>query len=153
MEMRLEIVVLPVSDASRAKSFYVALGWRIDSDTTSEDLRVIQMTPPGSRCSIVFGVGVSSAAPGSAQGLMLSVTDIEAARADLRARGIDISEIFHDDGGVFTHADPLYRVPGLDSLRRNNTSFASFADPDGNGWLLQENTARIFSAADRVPHA
>ena len=153
MEMRLDMVVLPVSDPSRAKSFYAALGWRVDVDTMSEDLRFIQMTPPGSRCSIVFGVGVSTNDPGSAQGLMLSVTDIEAARADLHGRGIDISEIFHDDGGVFTHADPQYRVPGLDSLRRSHASFASFADPDGNGWLLQENTPWNSPTDECIPRA
>ncbi len=141
MDMRLEVVVLPVSDVNCAKAYYQMLGWRVDLDTTTEDMRVVQTTPPGSACSIAFGVGLTSAAPGSVQGLTLGVTDIEAARADLSARGVDVSEIFHDTGGAFRHADTHYRVPGLDPRRRSHASFASFADPDGNGWLLQEITS------------
>lgn len=151
MDMRLEIVVLPVSDASRTKAFYAAMGWRIDADTMSEDLHFVRMTPPGSQCSIVFGAGVSDALPGTAQGLVLSVTDIEASRADLRSRGVDVSEIFHDDGGVFTHYDPQHRVPGLDSRRRSSASFASFTDPDGNTWLLQECVPPTFNSDYLAP--
>ena len=153
MEMRLEIVVLPVSDAGRAKAFYASMGWRVDADALSEDLHFVRMTPPGSHCSIVFGEGVSAALPGTAQGLVLSVTDIEASRADLRSRGIDVSEIFHDDGGVFTHYDPQHRMPGLDSRRRSSASFASFTDPDGNTWLLQESIPSIFTSGFSAPPA
>jgi catechol 2,3-dioxygenase-like lactoylglutathione lyase family enzyme len=144
MEVKLEVVVLPVSDVDKAKGFYTALGWREDADfATDGGFRVVQLTPPGSQCSIIFGSGVSSAAPGSVQGLHLIVTDIEAARAELVARGADVSEIFHDAGGVFHHAGTEARVPGLIEGRRSYGSFASFSDPDGNGWVLQEVTTRL----------
>ena len=143
MDMRLEIVVLPVSDVDRAKQFYVGLGWRLDADfVVDDDFRVIQLTPPGSPCSIIFGTGVTNAAPGSASGLYLVVDDIEAARAELVDHGAQVSEVFHDAGGVFHHAGTTARVPGLDPDRRSYCSFASFSDPDGNAWLLQEVTAR-----------
>lgn len=142
MDMRLEVAVLPVADVDHAKTFYASLGWRLDADASTEDLRVVQFTPPGSACSIIFGANVTTATPGSAQGLMLTVIDIEAARSELTARGVDVSEIFHDAGGVFRHAGAAHRVPGLDPSRRSYASFASFADPDGNGWLLQEITTR-----------
>ncbi|QAY73601.1 glyoxalase [Agromyces protaetiae] len=140
MDMRLEVVVLPVSDVDRARAFYETLGWRVDAAVATDDLRAARMTPPGSACSIVFGIDLTGAAPGSVQGLTLAVADLEAARADLRARGADVSEIFHDAGGVFRRAGAEFRVPGLDPRRRSRASYASFADPDGNGWVLQEIT-------------
>jgi catechol 2,3-dioxygenase-like lactoylglutathione lyase family enzyme len=148
VDMKLEIVVIPVSDVDRAKEFYARLGWRLDADFASgDDFRVIQFTPPGSGGSIIFGKNVSAAAPGSAQGLYLIVSDIEAARDQLLGRGVAISEIFHG-GGVYHGADAPYlfgrlRVNGPDPEHRSYRSFASFSDPDGNGWLLQEVTARL----------
>ena len=143
MDMRLEIVVLPVSDVDRAKEFYGGLGWRLDADfVVDDDFRVIQLTPPGSPCAIIFGTGVTDAAPGSAGGLYLVVDDIEAARAELVDHGAQVSDVFHDAGGVFHHAGTTARVPGPDPDRRSYCSFASFSDPDGNAWLLQEVTTR-----------
>ena len=143
MDMRLEIVVLPVSDVDRAKEFYLGLGWRLDADfVVDDDFRVVQLTPPGSPCSIIFGTGVTDAAPGSAGGLYLVVDDIEAARAELVGNGAQVTEIFHDADGVFHHAGTTARVPGPDPERRSYCSFASFSDPDGNGWMLQEVTTR-----------
>jgi catechol 2,3-dioxygenase-like lactoylglutathione lyase family enzyme len=142
--MRLEIVVLPVSDVDRAKEFYLGLGWRLDADfVVDDDFRVVQLTPPGSPCSIIFGTGVTDAAPGSACGLYLVVDDIEAARAELVGNGAQVTEIFHDADGVFHHAGTTARVPGPDPERRSYCSFASFSDPDGNGWMLQEVTTRL----------
>jgi catechol 2,3-dioxygenase-like lactoylglutathione lyase family enzyme len=142
--MKLEVVVLPVSDVDRAKQFYLRLGWRLDADFPGDaGFRVVQVTPPGSPCSVIFGSQVTTAAPGSADALMLVVTDIETARADLLARGVDVSEVFHDAGGVFHHAGTDARVPGLDPKRRSYASFASFSDPDGNGWILQEIVTRL----------
>jgi catechol 2,3-dioxygenase-like lactoylglutathione lyase family enzyme len=139
MDMKLEVVVVPVSDVDRAKHFYETLGFRMDIDYEgSEDFRVIQFTPPGSECSIIIGKGISSATPGSAQGLQLVVSDIEAARADLVGRGVDVSEAFHDAGGIFHHAGSEGRVPGPDPKRSDYGSFVSFRDPDGNGWFIQE---------------
>jgi catechol 2,3-dioxygenase-like lactoylglutathione lyase family enzyme len=144
VDMKLEVVVIPVSDVDRAKRFYGGLGWRLDADfDTGDDFRVVQFTPPGSPCSIIFGMGVTSAVPGSAQGLHLVVSDIEAARADLVDRGVEVSELFHDAGGVFHHAGRQGRLSGPDAKRRSYASFASFSDPDGNGWLFQEVTARL----------
>lgn len=144
MDLRLEVIVLPVSDVDRAKAFYEKLGFRQDADfSTGPDFRVIQATPPGSACSIIFGTGLSNAAPGSVEGLHLIVNDIEAARADLIARGAEVSEIFHDAGGVFHHAGTGGRVAGLAPERASYGSFASFADPDGNGWVLQEIKQRL----------
>jgi catechol 2,3-dioxygenase-like lactoylglutathione lyase family enzyme len=144
MDMKLEVVVLPVADVDRAKSFYSELGWRLDADFTSgPDFRVVQLTPPGSACSVIFGSGVTAAAPGSVEQLLLIVTDVRAARAEIAGHGIAISEVFHDEGGVFHHAGTADRVPGPDPDRRSYASFASFSDPDGNGWLLQEITARL----------
>jgi catechol 2,3-dioxygenase-like lactoylglutathione lyase family enzyme len=142
VDMKLEVVVVPVSDVDRAKRFYERLGWRLDADfVVSDDFRVVQLTPPGSECSIIFGDGVTSAAPGSLEGLQLTVVDIEAARDELAGRGVDV-EVFHDEGGVFHHAGAQGRVPGPDPQRRDYGSFASFSDPDGNGWLLQEIKVR-----------
>ncbi|HET6997329.1 MAG TPA: VOC family protein [Solirubrobacterales bacterium] len=137
--MKLEVVVLPVSDVDRAKAFYEGLDFRLDADFVADDgLRVVQLTPPGSECSIIFGDKVTAAEPGSIECLQLTVLDIEAARADLVGRGVDISEPFHDAGGVFHHAGSEGRVTGPDPERSSYGSFASFSDPDGNGWLLQE---------------
>jgi catechol 2,3-dioxygenase-like lactoylglutathione lyase family enzyme len=149
VDLKLEIVVIPVSDVDRAKEFYGRLGWRLDADFAAGDgFRVIQFTPPGSGCSVIFGKNVTAAAPGSAQGLYLIVSDIEAAHAELLGRGVDVSQVFHDAGGVYAGMDEPYlfgrlRVSGLDPERRSYRSFASFSDPDGNGWLLQEITTRL----------
>jgi catechol 2,3-dioxygenase-like lactoylglutathione lyase family enzyme len=153
MDMKLEVVVVPVADVDRAKDFYMALGWREDADfAAGADFRVVQLTPPGSACSIIFGTGITSAAPGSAQGLDLAVTDIEAARVDLADRA-DVSEVFHDEGGVFHHAGTRGRVAGLAPDRKSYGSFASFSDPDGNGWLLQEVTMRLPGRVTPAPAA
>ncbi len=148
-DMKFEIVVIPVSDVDRAKEFYGRLGWRLDADfAANQDFRVIQFTPPGSGCSIIFGKNVTAAAPGSARGLYLVVDDVEAARSALRGRGVEIGEVFHDGGGVYAGSDEPYlfgrlRVGGRDPQHRSYFSFASFSDPDGNGWLLQEVTKRL----------
>jgi catechol 2,3-dioxygenase-like lactoylglutathione lyase family enzyme len=149
VDMKLEVVVIPVSDVDRAKQFYAKLGWRLDADFPGgDDFRVIQFTPPGSASSVIFGKNVTPAAPGSAQGLYLIVSDIQAARKALLDRGIEISEVFHDAGAVHAGADQPYlfgrlRVSGPDAEHRSYRSFASFHDPDGNGWLLQEITTRL----------
>jgi catechol 2,3-dioxygenase-like lactoylglutathione lyase family enzyme len=149
VNMKLEVVVIPVSDVDRAKEFYGRLGWRLDAEFASgDDYRVIQFTPPGSGCSVIFGKNVTAAAPGSAQGLYLIVDDIEAAREDLLRRGVEISEVFRDASGVFDGTDDPYlfgrrRVSGRDPEHRSYRSFASFRDPDGNGWLFQEITTRL----------
>jgi catechol 2,3-dioxygenase-like lactoylglutathione lyase family enzyme len=154
VDMRLEIVVIPVSDVDRAKRFYGGLGWRLDADfAAGDDYRVIQFTPPGSGCSVIFGKNVTVAAPGSARGLYLIVSDIEAARTDLLGRGVEVSKAFHDAGGVYAGPDEPYlfgrlRVSGRDPEHRSYRSFASFSDPDGNGWLLQEITARLPGRVD-----
>ncbi|MEP0797700.1 VOC family protein [Trichocoleus sp. DQ-A3] len=142
--MKLEIVVIPVADVDRSIDFYKTLGWRLDADFPGENgFRVVQLTPPGSECSIIFGKGVSLAEPGSVQGLYLIVYDIEAARAELVERGVEVSEIFHDIAGIFHHAGTEGRVPGPDPERRDYASYASFSDPDGNGWILQEVRVRL----------
>src|SRR5271155_1170100 len=146
--MKFEIVVIPVSDVERAKEFYAKLGWRLDADfDNGKDFRVIQFTPPGSGCSIIFGKNVAAAAPGSAQGLDLIVSDLPAPRKALLDRGVQISEVFHN-AGVYTGKDETYlfgsvRVSGPDPEHRSYRSFASFKDPDGNGWLFQEITTRL----------
>ena len=144
-DMSLEVVVIPVSDVDRAKGFYATtLGFQVHADVAGDaGFRVVQVTPPGSRCSIIFGTQVTSAAPGTAQGMILVVRDIDAARADLAGRGVDISDVFHDAGGVFHHAGTEARVPGRDPEGHSYGSFASFSDPDGNGWVLQEITTRF----------
>ncbi len=152
VDMKFEIVVIPVSDVDRAKEFYGSLGWRLDADfDNGNDFRVIQFTPPGSGCSVIFGKNVTAAAPGSAQGLYLIVSDIEAARDELLARGVEVSEVFHDAGGVYAGPDQPYlfgrlRVSGPDPEHRSYRSFASFSDPDGNGWLFQEITDAVARA-------
>jgi catechol 2,3-dioxygenase-like lactoylglutathione lyase family enzyme len=152
-DMKFEIVVIPVSDVDRAKEFYGRLGWRLDAEFASgDDLRAIQFTPSGSGCSIICGKNVTAAAPGSAQGLYLIVSDIAAARNELRGRGIEVSEVFHSDG-VSTGTNEPYlfgrlRTSGPDSERGSYRSFASFRDPDGNGWLFQEVTTRLAGRID-----
>ena len=144
LTMALEVVVIPVSDVDRALAFYRGLGWRLDADVSTDgEFRVVQLTPPGSGCSIIFGSGVSSAVPGSAQGLHLVVSDLDRARAELAGRGAQVSEPFHDAGGVFHHAEGPALVPGPDPQRRSYGSFASFRDPDGNQWFLQEIQVRL----------
>jgi catechol 2,3-dioxygenase-like lactoylglutathione lyase family enzyme len=146
---KLEIVVIPVSDVDRAKEFYRRLGWRLDADFAhGDDWRAIQFTPPGSGCSVIFGKNLTAAAPGSAKGLYLIVSDIEAARDELLRRGIQISEVFHGASGVYAGTDEPYlfgrlRVSGPDPEHGSYRSFASFRDPDGNGWLFQEVTTRL----------
>jgi catechol 2,3-dioxygenase-like lactoylglutathione lyase family enzyme len=143
MDMKLEVIVVPVSDVDTAKNFYTGLGWRLDADFTADDgLRVVQITPTGSGCSIIFGRDVTLAAPGSLRGLHLVVDDVDAARGCLISRGVHVSDVFHDSGGVFHHAD-RGRVAGLDPQRRSYASFATFNDPDGNEWFLQEITERL----------
>ena len=153
-DFKLEIVIIPVSDFDRAKRFYSNLGWRLDAEfAKGDEYRAIQFTPPGSGCSIIFGKNVTAATPGSAQGLYLIVSNIEAARDELLGRGIKVSEVFHDAGDVHTGPDEPYlfgrvRVSGPDPEHRTYRSFASFNDPDGNGWLLQEVTARLPGRVD-----
>ena len=148
-DMKLEVIVIPVADVDRAKQFYDGLGWRLDADFGFDDgFRVIQFTPPGSGASVIFGTNVTAAAPGSARGLYLVVSDIEVARKELLSRGVKVSEPFHGGGDVHFGADEPHlfgnvRVGGLDPERRSYLSLASFSDPDGNGWMLQEITARL----------
>jgi catechol 2,3-dioxygenase-like lactoylglutathione lyase family enzyme len=142
VDMKLEVVVIPVSDVDRAKEFYASLGWRLDADITAGDsFRLVQFTPPGSGCSIQFGTGITSAAPGSAEGLYLIVSDIEAARDELTALGIDVGEAFHEGAPGARFHDPG-RVPGQ-SPDGSYWTFAAFSDPDGNGWLFQQITTRL----------
>jgi catechol 2,3-dioxygenase-like lactoylglutathione lyase family enzyme len=149
VDMKFEIVVIPVSDVDRAKEFYMRLGWRLDADyDNGKDFRVTQLTPPGSGCSVIFGKNVTAAAPGSSQGLYLIVPDIEAARKNLLGRGVEVSEVFHGGNDVYAGPDEPYlfgriRVNGPDPEHRSYRSFASFRDPDGNGWLFQEITTRL----------
>lgn len=149
VDLKLEVVVIPVSDVDRAKLFYVGLGWRLDADVSGpNEFRVIQVTPPGSACSVIFGSSITSAKPGSAQGLHLIVSDIEVANAALAARGAEMSGVFHDAGGVFHHKGTDDRVAGPHPARASYGSFATFADPDGNGWVLQEITTRLPGRVD-----
>jgi catechol 2,3-dioxygenase-like lactoylglutathione lyase family enzyme len=139
IDWKLEVVIIPVSDVDRAKEFYANLGWRLDADfVLSEALRIVQFTPPGSGCSIGFGTGVTSAPPGSAEGLELIVGDVVVAREEIAGRGVDVSEVFH--GSPFSEAG---RISGPDPERQSYRSYAAFADPDGNKWLLQEVTTRL----------
>jgi catechol 2,3-dioxygenase-like lactoylglutathione lyase family enzyme len=144
VSMRFEVAVLPVADVERAKAFYVGLGWRLDADLTiDEHYSVVQVTPPGSPASIIFGKGTTTMAPGSVQDLMLIVEDIDAARDELIAHGVDVSEVWHDETGIFHHGGTEGRVPGRDPKGSSYGSWASFSDPDGNGWLLQEIKERL----------
>jgi len=153
VDMKFEIVVIPVSDVDRAKAFYAKLGWRLDADyDNGKDFRILQFTPTGSGCSVIFGKNVTAAAPGSAQGLYLIVSDIAGARKALLDRGVQVSEVFHNEG-VYAGTDEAYlfgrqRVSGPDPEHRSYRSFASFKDPDGNGWLFQEITTRLSGRID-----
>jgi catechol 2,3-dioxygenase-like lactoylglutathione lyase family enzyme len=142
VDMKLEVVIIPVSDVDRAKAFYEKLGFRLDIDIVNENFRGIQLTPPHSDASIIFGKGVTSAKPGSAD-LVLAVDNVDAAREDLISRGVNVSEVFHYAGGPFNNTVENPRVAGRDPEGRSYFSFASFEDPDGNGWLLQEITTRL----------
>ena len=140
VEYKLEVLTIPVSDPDRAKAFYASLGWREDADfPIREGFRVIQMTPPGSPASVIFGSGVTASEPGSYEGLILAVYDIEAAREDLIARGVEVSDFFHSS--AFDRYGE--RVDGLDPERQSYSSFISFQDPDGNTWYLQEIQQRL----------
>ena len=153
MDMKLEVVVIPVSDAERAKDFYGSLGWRLDADFASGDtFRIVQYTPPGSPCSIQFGTNLTSAAPGSTQGLYLIVSDIEAAREQLVALGVEVSEVFHEGGpgARFHDGSTSGRLSGPAPEDASYGSFVSFRDPDGNSWLLQEITTRLPGRVDQA---
>ena len=149
-DLKLEAVVVPVSDVDRAKGFYGGLGWRLDADFPFDNgFRVVQFTPPGSGCSVQFGTRITSAAPGSARGLYLIVSDIEAARADLLARGADVSDVFHPGApGAQFQADGADRLGGPGPDDGSYSTFATFSDPDGNGWLVQEVTTRLPGRVD-----
>jgi catechol 2,3-dioxygenase-like lactoylglutathione lyase family enzyme len=151
IDLKLEVAVIPVSDVGRAKSFYGRLGWRLDADFPFDNgFRVVQFTPPGSECSIQFGARITSAAPGSSAGLYLIVSDIQAARDQLAARGVDVSEVFHPGapGAQFQPDASRDRASGRAPDRASYGSFATFHDPDGNRWLLQEVTARLPGRVD-----
>ncbi|MFZ0190843.1 MAG: VOC family protein [Streptosporangiaceae bacterium] len=153
VDEKLEVVVIPVADVDRAKEFYLSLGWRLDADRAAGDsFRIVQLTPPGSDCSIQFGTGLTSAAPGSAQGLYLVVSDIGAARAELVTRGVEASEVFHEGapGGRFTRDGTNGRLSGPAPDDASYGSFVSFRDPDGNGWLFQEITTRLPGRVDQA---
>lgn len=151
MDLKLEVVVLPVADVDRAKQFYAALGWRLDADVaTGDDFRVVQLTPPGSPCSIIFGTGVAEADAAPVTGLHLIVADIDTARSELQNAGVDVSEVFHDAGGIFHHAGTADRVSGPQPDRASYGSFATFTDLDGNRWWLQEITTRLPGRVDET---
>jgi len=146
MEMKLEVVVIPVSDVDRAKDFYATLGWRIDADVVDDPFRLVQMTPPGSNCSVQFGTGLTTAPPGTAQSLYLVVDDVEVTRDELAGCGVDVGPVFHCAAGLacrFGGADTEGRVAGPAPEQQSYASFATFSDPDGNSWLLQEITTRL----------
>jgi catechol 2,3-dioxygenase-like lactoylglutathione lyase family enzyme len=143
VDLKLEVVAIPVSDVDRAKRFYEGLGWRLDADFASgDDWRLVQMTPPGSPSSVMFGKGFTAAAPGSVQGTFLVVDDLKAARTELIGHGVEVSDVFHFEGDLL-NVRSRGRTPGRDPKGRSYFSFASFNDPDGNGWLLQEVTTRF----------
>lgn len=143
-DMKLEVIVLPVSDVDRAKRFYEDLGWRLDSDLKpADDFRLVQFTPPGSLASIRFGTGIKCAAPGLGVNLTLAVLDLDTARANLIARGVEVSDVFHGRGGFSHQTGTADRTPGPDPQGRSYFSFASFSDPDGNNWILQEIKERL----------
>ena len=156
MDTRLEVIVIPVRDVDRSAHFYKTLGWRLDADATVDDLRVVQLTPPGSQASLIFGRNVTTAEPGTADGMTLVVDDIDAARDELVEHGVDVSEVFQDAGGVFHHGGTVKRVPspgtgtkaGTETAYASYGSFASFSDPDGNTWYLQEITTRLPGRVD-----
>jgi catechol 2,3-dioxygenase-like lactoylglutathione lyase family enzyme len=143
-DLKLEVVVLPVSDVERAKRFYESLGWRLDADFAhGDDWRLVQMTPPGSSCSVMFGKGFTAAQPGSSQGTFLVVDDLDAARVELIQKGVDVSEVFHFENNLLRIAGTEGRLQGPDPKRASYFSFATFRDPDGNSWLVQEVTTRF----------
>jgi len=142
VDQKLEVVIMPVSDVDRAKRFYEGLGWRLDADFANGDWRLVQMTPPGSSCSVMFGKGVTSVVPGSLQGAFLVVENLEAARTELVRRGVEVSEVFHFQSSLL-NARAVGHTLGRDPQGRSYFSFASLADPDGNTWLLQEVTTRL----------
>jgi catechol 2,3-dioxygenase-like lactoylglutathione lyase family enzyme len=152
VDLKLEVVVIPVADVDRSKAFYSGLGWRLDADFPFDNgFRVVQLTPPGSGASVQFGSNITTAAPGSARGLYLIVSDIAAARADLAAGGADVSEVFHSGSpGAQFQADGTGRVSGPDPAHKSYSSFVTFSDPDGNTWLLQEVTTRLPGRVDPV---
>lgn len=142
--MTLELLVIPVADVDRARRFYESLGWRLDIDsTTNDDLRIVQFTPPASGCSIMFGQNITTTVAGSSRGMHLVVSDILAARTDLLRRGVEVSDVFHDDRGIFHHSNGKWISSGPNPERKSYASFATFQDPDGNHWTLQEVTARL----------
>ena len=143
LDMKLEVVVVPVSDVDRAKQFYLSLGWRLDADFAGGEWRIVQITPTGSACSFFFGKGLTKAAPGSVPGLLLMVDNVDTARAELIGRGVEVSEVFHFERNAIHFAGPHGHLLGPDPERRSYFSFVEFSDPDGNGWLLQEITARF----------
>lgn len=144
VDMKLEVVVIPVSDVDRAKRFYLSMEWRLDADFASGDnWRLLQVTPPGSACSFFFGKGITNATPGSVQGLLLIVDDIEAARAELIGQGVDVTEVFHFEGDRVHFTGTHGRLRGPDPEGRSYLTLASFSDPDGNGWVLQEIKTRL----------
>jgi catechol 2,3-dioxygenase-like lactoylglutathione lyase family enzyme len=152
VEMPFEVLVLPISDVDRAKEFYASLGWRLDADRATDEFRLVQFTPPGSACSIQFGTNISTSPPGSAQGLILTVSDIQAAREALVSRGAEVSDVFHCATGTvcrFRDGDGVFeRAPGPAPDHASYSSFVSLSDPDGNGWLLQEVTTRLPGRVD-----
>src|SRR3989454_4786766 len=146
VDMKFEVIVIPVADVDRSKAFYTKLGWRLDADFPFDNgFRVVQFTPPGSGCSVQFGTNITTATPGSAQGLYLVVSDIEAAHDELAARGAKVSEVFHpgSPGAQFQHVGPSDRISGRAEEPSSYSSFVTFSDPDGNEWLLQEVTTRL----------
>jgi predicted enzyme related to lactoylglutathione lyase len=155
MDTPIEVLVVPVSDVDRAKEFYARLGWRLDADRSGDGFRLVQFTPHGSGCSVQFGTNLTTAPPGSAQGLMLTVSDIQAAREELASRGVQVSEVFHCATGTvcrFRDGDGVFeRVSGPAPDRTSYGSFAAISDPDGNGWLLQEVTVRLPGRVDPGP--
>jgi catechol 2,3-dioxygenase-like lactoylglutathione lyase family enzyme len=155
VEMKSEVVVIPISDVNRAKDFYQRLGWRLDADVATGDIRLIQFTPPGAGCSIQFGTNLTSAPPGSSEGLHLIVDDIEAAHDELVRHGVEVSEVYHCSAGFVCRFDAAAdaRVSGPAPDRASYGSFASFSDPDGNGWVLQEVTTRLPGRVDAAQTA
>jgi catechol 2,3-dioxygenase-like lactoylglutathione lyase family enzyme len=155
VDLKFEVVVIPVGDVDRSQEFYAGLGWRLDADFSFDNgFRIVQFTPPGSSCSIQFGTKITTSAPGSAQGLYLIVSDIEAARAELKARGAEVSEVFHPGSpGAQFRLDGSDRVSGPAPDHKTYSSFATFSDPDGNGWLLQEITTRLPDRIEAVETA
>jgi catechol 2,3-dioxygenase-like lactoylglutathione lyase family enzyme len=152
VDLKLEVVVIPVADVDRARRFYEGLGWRLDADfSNGQDWHLVQMTPPGSACSVMFGKGFTTAVPGSAQGTFLVVDDVERARAELIGHGVDVSEAFHFEGNLLRVAGTKGRVAGRDPNGGSYFSFASFSDPDGNSWLLQEVKTRLLGRGFSSP--